>query len=64
MFNENCIVYFFGQLGGKFQLTSCSVEDFCPEYNEWRSAANMVSVLVSAAVGTLDSMIYTVGRGR
>ena len=40
---------------------SCLVEQFCPEYNEWRAAASMVSRRGSVAVGTLDGQIYTVG---
>ncbi|KAJ4942102.1 hypothetical protein JOQ06_011971, partial [Pogonophryne albipinna] len=40
---------------------SCLVEQFCPEYNEWRAAARMVNNRGKVAVGTLDGMIYTVG---
>lgn len=39
----------------------CLVEQFCPEYNEWRAAASMVNNRGSVAVGTLDGEIYTVG---
>uniref|UniRef100_A0A3B4VIJ4 Si:ch73-29c22.1 n=1 Tax=Seriola dumerili TaxID=41447 RepID=A0A3B4VIJ4_SERDU len=40
---------------------SCLVEQFCPEYNEWRTAARMVNNRGSVAVGSLDGKIYTVG---
>ncbi|XP_068994777.1 kelch-like protein 20 [Embiotoca jacksoni] len=40
---------------------SCLVEQFCPEYNEWRTAARMVKNRGNVAVGTLDGKIYTVG---
>lgn len=40
---------------------SCLVEQFCPEYNEWRTAARMVNSRGSVAVGTLDGKVYTVG---
>ncbi|KAK9522228.1 hypothetical protein VZT92_018705 [Zoarces viviparus] len=40
---------------------SCLVEQFCPEYNEWRAAAHMVNNRGKVAVGTLDGKIYTVG---
>ncbi|TMS03231.1 Kelch-like protein 20 [Larimichthys crocea] len=40
---------------------SCLVEQFCPEFNEWRTAARMVTKRGNVAVGTLDGMIYTVG---
>ncbi|XP_049907874.1 kelch-like protein 20 isoform X1 [Epinephelus moara] len=40
---------------------SCLVEQFCPEYNEWRTAARMVNSRGKVAVGTLDGKIYTVG---
>ncbi|XP_044053723.1 kelch-like protein 20 isoform X1 [Siniperca chuatsi] len=40
---------------------SCLVEQFCPEYNEWRKAARMVNNRGNVAVGTLDGKIYTVG---
>lgn len=40
---------------------SCLVEQFCPEYNEWRTAARMISSRGSVAVGTLDGEVYTVG---
>ncbi|XP_040010042.1 kelch-like protein 20 isoform X2 [Xiphias gladius] len=42
---------------------SCLVEQFCPEYNEWRTAARMVHSRGNVAVGSLDGMIYTVGGG-
>ncbi|XP_051278748.1 kelch-like protein 20 isoform X1 [Dicentrarchus labrax] len=40
---------------------SCLVEQFCPEYNEWRTAARMVNNRGNVAVGTVDGNIYTVG---
>ncbi|TNN50705.1 Kelch-like protein 20 [Liparis tanakae] len=40
---------------------SCLVEQFCPEYNEWRAAARMVNSRGKVAVGTLEGQIYTVG---
>ncbi|XP_074526542.1 uncharacterized protein LOC141790520 isoform X2 [Halichoeres trimaculatus] len=40
---------------------SCPVEHFCPEYNEWKSAARMVNSRGGVAVGTLGGRIYTVG---
>ncbi|XP_026177945.1 kelch-like protein 20 isoform X1 [Mastacembelus armatus] len=40
---------------------SCLVEQFCPEYNEWRPAARMVNKRDKVAVGALDGKIYTVG---
>ncbi|XP_042276477.1 kelch-like protein 20 isoform X1 [Thunnus thynnus] len=40
---------------------SCLVEQFCPEYNEWRKAAHMINSRGNVAVGTLDGKIYTVG---
>ncbi|CAN9512930.1 unnamed protein product [Ophioblennius macclurei] len=40
---------------------SCLVEQFSPEYNEWRMAARMVHSRGGMAVGTLDGKIYTVG---
>lgn len=40
---------------------SCLVEQFCPEYNEWRVAARMVNGRGNVAVGALDGQIYTVG---
>lgn len=40
---------------------SCLVEQFCPEYNEWRTAAPMVSHRGGVAVCTLNGHIYTVG---
>ncbi|GAA6218660.1 kelch-like protein 20 isoform X1 [Lates japonicus] len=40
---------------------SCLVEQFCPEYNEWRTAARMVNNRGNVAVDTLDGKIYTVG---
>ncbi|XP_041854687.1 kelch-like protein 20 [Melanotaenia boesemani] len=40
---------------------SCLVEQFCPEYNEWRAAARMVNSRGCVAVGTLDGKIYAVG---
>ncbi|XP_028433074.1 kelch-like protein 20 isoform X1 [Perca flavescens] len=39
---------------------SCLVEQFCPEYNEWRTAARMVNSRGKVAVVTLDGKIYTV----
>ncbi|KAM7391213.1 hypothetical protein PAMP_021917 [Pampus punctatissimus] len=40
---------------------SCLVEQFCPEYNEWRAAARMINNRGNVAVGALDGKIYTVG---
>lgn len=40
---------------------SCLVEQFCPEYNEWRAAPRMVNSRGKVAVGTLEGQIYTVG---
>ncbi|XP_059193672.1 kelch-like protein 20 [Centropristis striata] len=40
---------------------SCLVEQFCSEYNEWRSAARMVKNRGKVSVGTLGGLIYTVG---
>ncbi|KAF3695474.1 Kelch-like protein 20 [Channa argus] len=40
---------------------SCAVEQFCPEYNEWRTATYMVNSRGQVAVGTLDGQIYTAG---
>ncbi|XP_062237453.1 kelch-like protein diablo [Platichthys flesus] len=40
---------------------SCLVEQFCPEYNEWRSAARMVNSRGSVAVCSLEGKIYAVG---
>ncbi|XP_059920635.1 kelch-like protein diablo [Gadus macrocephalus] len=40
---------------------SCPVEQFCPEYNEWRVAAPMVNRRGNAAVGTLGGKVYTAG---
>ncbi|XP_047447188.1 kelch-like protein 20 isoform X2 [Mugil cephalus] len=40
---------------------SCLVEQFCPDYNEWRNAARMVKQRGHLAVGTLGGDIYTVG---
>ncbi|CAJ1069526.1 kelch-like protein 20 isoform X1 [Xyrichtys novacula] len=40
---------------------SCPVEQFCSEYNEWKSAARMVNSRGGVAVGTLEGRIYTVG---
>ncbi|XP_078141508.1 uncharacterized protein LOC144539638 [Centroberyx gerrardi] len=40
---------------------SCRVEQFCPEYNEWRTAAPMVSHRGRVAVCSLDDNIYTAG---
>ncbi|KAJ3604553.1 hypothetical protein NHX12_029293 [Muraenolepis orangiensis] len=40
---------------------SCLVEQFCPEYNEWRVAAPMVNRRGNVAVGTLDGKVYTAG---
>ncbi|XP_055367877.1 kelch-like protein diablo isoform X2 [Betta splendens] len=40
---------------------SCSVEQFCPEYNEWRKAADMIIRRGQVAVGTLGGRIYTAG---
>ncbi len=40
---------------------SCLVEQFCPEYNEWKKAARMVNNRGSVAVGSLDGKIYAVG---
>ncbi|XP_019954646.2 kelch-like protein diablo [Paralichthys olivaceus] len=40
---------------------SCLVEQFCPEYNEWRSAARMVNNRGAVAVCSLDGQIYAVG---
>ncbi|KAA8592554.1 hypothetical protein FQN60_018009 [Etheostoma spectabile] len=49
-------------VGGWTQTNpSCLVEQFCPEYNEWRTAARMVNSRGNVAVGTLDGKIYTVG---
>nr|XP_020453919.1 kelch-like protein 20 [Monopterus albus] len=40
---------------------SCLVEQFCPEYNEWRTTARMVNNRGTVAMATLDGMIYTAG---
>ncbi|XP_029998962.1 kelch-like protein 20 [Sphaeramia orbicularis] len=40
---------------------SCLVEQFCPEYNEWRNAARMVNRRANVATCALDGKIYTVG---
>ncbi|CAL8347349.1 unnamed protein product [Lota lota] len=40
---------------------SCPVEQFYPEYNEWRMAAPMVNRRGNVAVGTLDGKVYTAG---
>ncbi|XP_034396651.1 kelch-like protein 20 [Cyclopterus lumpus] len=39
----------------------CLVEQFYPEYNEWRAAARMVNNRGRVAVGTLEGHIYAVG---
>lgn len=40
---------------------SCRVEQFCPEYNEWRAAARMVNGRGKVAVASLDGRIYAAG---
>lgn len=40
---------------------SCLVEQFCSEYNEWRTAARMLKNRGAVAVGTLSGQIYAVG---
>ena len=40
---------------------SCLVEQFCPEHNEWRTAARVVKSRGSAAVAALNGSIYMAG---
>ena len=37
------------------------MEQFCPQYNEWRMMASMIQHRGNVAVGTLDGKVYTVG---
>ncbi|KAK2837966.1 hypothetical protein Q5P01_015178 [Channa striata] len=43
------------------QDPSCLVEQFWPEFNEWRTATHLVNSRGQVAVGALDGQIYTVG---
>lgn len=40
---------------------SCSVEQFCPEDNEWRRAAALINCRGGVAVAALDGRIYAAG---
>jgi len=61
MFHETVPSFVLVVGGWTHDDPSCLVEQFCPDYNEWRAAAHMLNNRGSVAVGTLDGKIYTVG---
>ncbi|XP_077570918.1 uncharacterized protein LOC144195272 [Stigmatopora nigra] len=40
---------------------SCLVEQFCPEFNEWKSAARLLKQRGQVAVGAVDGEMYALG---
>lgn len=58
----SCSYFYRHTVGGwTHDDPSSSVEQFCPEYNEWRRAAALINCRGGVAVATLDGKIYAVG---
>lgn len=56
VFNKLCVVG-----GWSKDDPSCPVEQFCPQYNEWKMTAPMLHHRSDPGVCTLGGAIYTVG---